>query len=56
MMMDQNDNVSVVNTPLRNEDLTGRPLRRIKLAGNALGWTESAAAKCWYRMAILCCG
>jgi Trk K+ transport system NAD-binding subunit len=35
MMMDQNDNVSMVDVPLRNQELTGRPLRRIKLAGGA---------------------
>ncbi len=36
MMMNQEDNVTIVDVPLRNEELAGRPLRRIKIAGNAL--------------------
>ena len=36
MMMNQGDNVSMVDVPLRNRDLAGRSLRRIKLAGDAL--------------------
>ena len=36
MMMNQDDNVSMVDIPLRNAELAGRPLRRIKLAGDAL--------------------
>ncbi len=36
MMMDQDDNVSMADIALRNEELTGRPLRRIKFAGGAL--------------------
>lgn len=36
IMMNQDDNVSMVDVPLRNDELTGRPLRRIKLPGDAL--------------------
>ncbi|HEX4667549.1 MAG TPA: monovalent cation:proton antiporter family protein [Chthoniobacterales bacterium] len=36
MMMKREDNVTMVDIPLRNEELAGRPLRRIKLARNAL--------------------
>ncbi len=36
MMMDQTDNVSMVDVPLSNDQLAGRPLRRIKLEGDAL--------------------
>ena len=36
MMMNQGENVSMVDVPLRNTELAGRPLRRIKLAGHAL--------------------
>ncbi len=36
MMMNQGDNVSMVDIALRNSELAGRPLRRIKIAGNAL--------------------
>lgn len=36
MMMNQGDNVSMVDVPLRNRELAGRSLRRIKLAGDAL--------------------
>ncbi|MGH8164747.1 MAG: potassium channel family protein, partial [Rhodanobacteraceae bacterium] len=36
MMMNQGENVSMVDVPLRNSELAGRPLRRIKLAGQAL--------------------
>ena len=36
MMMNQEDNVTMVDITLHNPDLAGRPLRRIKVAGNAL--------------------
>ncbi len=36
MMMNQDDNVTMVDVPLRNDELTGHPLRRIKLPGDAL--------------------
>ncbi|MEO8439183.1 MAG: TrkA C-terminal domain-containing protein [Spartobacteria bacterium] len=36
MMMDQTDNVTMVDVPLRNAELAGHPLRRIKLGGDAL--------------------
>ncbi len=36
MMMNQEDNVTMVDITLRNPDMAGRPLRRIKVAGNAL--------------------
>jgi Trk K+ transport system NAD-binding subunit len=36
MMMNQEDSVTMVDIQLRNEELTGRPLRRIKLARAAL--------------------
>ncbi|MGI8891474.1 MAG: monovalent cation:proton antiporter family protein [Chthoniobacterales bacterium] len=36
MMMNQDDNVTMLDVTLRNENLTGQPLRRIKLEGDAL--------------------
>ena len=36
MMMNQDDNVTMVDIRLRNAEFAGKPLRRIKIAGNAL--------------------
>lgn len=36
MMMNQGDNVSMVDVPLRNAEFSDRPLRRLKIAGGAL--------------------
>jgi Kef-type K+ transport system membrane component KefB/Trk K+ transport system NAD-binding subunit len=36
MMMNQNDNVTMADIRLRNAEFAGKPLRRIKIAGNAL--------------------
>ncbi len=34
--MNRDDNVSMVDIPLRNEELAGGPLRRIRIGGSAL--------------------